>query len=484
MFAVTLLALGACDFQLEDDSGSANNNGDGGSGPPVTATVVANTKMTAIIIDNFSGTNANGAHASIPQGTDLTNASLTAANSLGDTATGTFSLKTSGGSVVFTIKDDGVCRGVAMIAGVGKNQTPNNHQALITLFTDEPVTGLLTVTLDGQASSLAGSGFTTIDVGNDGDPDFQTPNLQGTYEETLSFDSTFEIRTETVTQVENINTISRTITLTFVPSETSDFDNGGGHAAPAGVGRPLATPLDFGVEGDSAIERPGTRWAPGAPTARLRSYDEGAGATIHDSGRAAQVGTIPGTYEWSRDCNLNGLLDSDEIAGGALDCDGDGALDECQVRVDPSLDWNGDGVLDVCRSPNYCTANSHGGGLSGFMELDGSPRVSDNDFTLIARDLPANELGFFLMSESQDFVPLFGGSQGNLCLGIPVVRLSEQVAGGVLNSGPDGVFTFSLDLTDLRQLAVLKPGDLWYFQAWFRDQQESYTSDGIEVMFR
>ena len=118
------------------------------------------------------------------------------------------------------------------------------------------------------------------------------------------------------------------------------------------------------------------------------------------------------------------------------------------------------------------------------MELDGSPRVSDNDFTLIARDLPANELGFFLMSESQDFVPLFGGSQGNLCLGIPVVRLSEQVAGGVLNSGPDGVFTFSLDLTDLRQLAVLKPGDLWYFQAWFRDQQESYTSDGIEVMFR
>ena len=38
---------------------------------------------------------------------------------------------------------------------------------------DEPVTGLLTVTLDGQASSLAGSGFTTIDVGNDGDPEKQ-----------------------------------------------------------------------------------------------------------------------------------------------------------------------------------------------------------------------------------------------------------------------------------------------------------------------
>ena len=49
------------------------------------------------------------------------------------------------------------------------------------------------------------------------------------------------------------------------------------------------------------------------------------------------------------DCNDNNLLDSCEIASGALvDCDGDGVPDTCEIAIDPTLDCNGNGVLNSC----------------------------------------------------------------------------------------------------------------------------------------
>ena len=55
----------------------------------------------------------------------------------------------------------------------------------------------------------------------------------------------------------------------------------------------------------------------------------------------------------------------------------------------------------------------------------GSPEIAVNDFHLVAAHLAPDRFGYFLMSETQGFVPLFGGGAGNLCLGAPVVRLSK-----------------------------------------------------------
>jgi FG-GAP repeat/Lectin C-type domain len=174
----------------------------------------------------------------------------------------------------------------------------------------------------------------------------------------------------------------------------------------------------------------------------------------------------------------------------SADCDGDGLPDAYQIAQEPWLDWNGDGVLDGCTSPNYCTATANSTGVPSVIGADGSPLMTDNAFTLEAWDLPLNEFAYFLMSESTAFVPGFGGSQGNLCVGSPIVRLNNPSdGGGVLNSGASGQVNLTLDLKNLPQGIVLAPGDVWYFQLWHRDFDlaigpTSNTSDGIEAMFR
>ena len=62
------------------------------------------------------------------------------------------------------------------------------------------------------------------------------------------------------------------------------------------------------------------------------------------------------------DCNDNNLLDSCEIASGALaDCDGDGVLDLCEITLDPTLDCDGNGVLNSCEiASGAADCNSNG----------------------------------------------------------------------------------------------------------------------------
>jgi hypothetical protein len=145
---------------------------------------------------------------------------------------------------------------------------------------------------------------------------------------------------------------------------------------------------------------------------------------------------------------------------------------------DPANDWNGDGVLDACSSPNYCQSTG------AVMDASGSPLIADNDFTLIANQVPLHEWGYFLMSGSKGFIPGFGGSMGTLCLGPPIYRFVKPPSGQVLNSGPTGQFVFKTDLNILPQGVVFAVGSSWHFQAWFREVFSSNTTDGIEVMFR
>lgn len=172
----------------------------------------------------------------------------------------------------------------------------------------------------------------------------------------------------------------------------------------------------------------------------------------------------------------------------SLDCNSDGNPDLAQIAANPSLDWNGDTVLDECSPPNYCTAVANSTGLPARASVHGSPILHDDDFILDTWDLPPNEVGYFLMSRSTDFIQGFGGSLGNLCLGSPLYRLSNTANGGqVLHSGSEGIVSFRLDVNLLPAGLNFHPGETWYFQLWYRNfngAPTSNTSDGFAIMFR
>ena len=131
----------------------------------------------------------------------------------------------------------------------------------------------------------------------------------------------------------------------------------------------------------------------------------------------------------------------------------------------------------------YCTSNPNSTGAVAAILARGSELVSENDLTLEVTSLPVDRFGYFVMADSQGFIPLFGGSQGNLCLGQPLVRFS----GNVLSSGLEGNVLFAPDLTNLPQNTVFQPGEEWNFQMWYRDvnpSNTSNTSNAVAIGFR
>jgi hypothetical protein len=56
-----------------------------------------------------------------------------------------------------------------------------------------------------------------------------------------------------------------------------------------------------------------------------------------------------GAYEYSQDCNENGIPDGAELAAGSgTDCDLNGLLDECEIAAGTSSDLNSNGIPDKC----------------------------------------------------------------------------------------------------------------------------------------
>jgi hypothetical protein len=86
---------------------------------------------------------------------------------------------------------------------------------------------------------------------------------------------------------------------------------------------------------------------------------------------------------------------------------------------------------------------------------------------------------------TQDFVPMSGGSQGNLCLGGQIGGFKQDVK----NSGAGGAFALDVDTLVIPQpggSVAIQPGETWNFQAWFRDKNPKRTSnftDGISILF-
>ena len=151
------------------------------------------------------------------------------------------------------------------------------------------------------------------------------------------------------------------------------------------------------------------------------------------------------------------------------------------VRVD-----NGGGL-----GASYCgpaVVNSSGAPAS--IIAAGSAVAMDNDVTLTNTGMPANAFGFFIVSQTQGFTANPGGSEGNLCLGGAIGRYVGP--GQIQNSGPAGMISLVLDLTDVPQplgSVAVASGETWNFQMWFRDTSAAGTptsnfSNGVQIDFQ
>ena len=132
--------------------------------------------------------------------------------------------------------------------------------------------------------------------------------------------------------------------------------------------------------------------------------------------------------------------------------------------------------------PTYCDVNRNSTGSPALVSATGSPHVAHESMTLEVTSLPTDKAGYFLMSQTQGFLPNFGGSQGNLCLGSRVLRFGKWVQ----DSRGTGTVSFDLDFSDLPQGTVFQPGDVWHLQYWYRDNnpgQTSNTSDAVTITF-
>jgi hypothetical protein len=136
---------------------------------------------------------------------------------------------------------------------------------------------------------------------------------------------------------------------------------------------------------------------------------------------------------------------------------------------------------------NYCTANPNSTGAAGSISATGSLQVASNNFVLAVEELPLNSFGFFLVSRSQGFVPMPGGSQGNLCLSGAIGRFQNQIQ----SSGATGSFSIPVNLTAIPTptgTVAAQAGDTWNFQAWHRDAvggvPTSNFTDGLGVLFQ
>ena len=139
-------------------------------------------------------------------------------------------------------------------------------------------------------------------------------------------------------------------------------------------------------------------------------------------------------------------------------------------------------MVQSCGFQNYCEATVNSTGSAAEISADGSLDVLDNNLNLLATNVPPNRFGYFLMSQTQGFIPLFGSSQGNFCLGSPFIRF----AGDGMLSTAGGELTLSPDFGTLPSGAMFVAGSEWNFQTWFRDvnpTNTSNTTNGLTVQF-
>jgi len=121
----------------------------------------------------------------------------------------------------------------------------------------------------------------------------------------------------------------------------------------------------------------------------------------------------------------------------------------------------------------YCTSAVNSTGSAASLSAYGSAAIEDDDLTFLAAPLPSGQFGYLLLSEFQADVPGFGGGQGTLCLGSPILRLVDLAQ----NTGADDFLLVRVELDGLPEGQVVLPGETWNFQLWYRDNNPGPTSN-------
>ncbi|MEL6907101.1 MAG: VCBS repeat-containing protein, partial [Planctomycetota bacterium] len=232
----------------------------------------------------------------------------------------------------------------------------------------------------------------------------------------------------------------------------------------------------------------------------------GATVTIAPSNGGTPQGILVGDVDL--DGNLDIVASQDDEAfwvpnagGGSFGAPRPLTLALGPLRGDAQLvDLDGDGDLDLLNGAAFllndallgarsCTAGApNSTGERGTLTAVGSASTLDNDLSLIAGELPAGEVGMFLVAPVGASVPNPGGSQGTLCLGGSIGRFNRPTE--IQQASTAGTIRLRVDLTNVPNgpgSESLVPGDTRFFQLWHRDTglgaPAGFTA-GLRVEFR
>jgi hypothetical protein len=134
---------------------------------------------------------------------------------------------------------------------------------------------------------------------------------------------------------------------------------------------------------------------------------------------------------------------------------------------------------------NYCAAANNSTGMPAAISAVGSNSASNNSLVLTCDSMPSSQFSYFICGQASGFIAGPGGSQGNLCILGQLGRFRSQIQ----NTGTAGSVSITVDLTSIpvTPVVAVQPGDTWFFQAWYRDNNPTPTSnfsDGIKIDFQ
>ncbi len=129
---------------------------------------------------------------------------------------------------------------------------------------------------------------------------------------------------------------------------------------------------------------------------------------------------------------------------------------------------------------NYCMATTNSSGAAAVIGSSGSISIADNNYNLLAWNLPASQPGIFYYG---DTAGQFNLGDGYACAASGlVVRLAPQTT----SVWGDASRTFDFTAPPFPS-AQITAGSTWYFQFWFRDpaaQGVGYNlTDGLNAVF-
>jgi len=172
----------------------------------------------------------------------------------------------------------------------------------------------------------------------------------------------------------------------------------------------------------------------------------------------------------------------------AGDVDGDG-LDDLLVGASQSTPYVlGSAYLFLGHAHDYvgeeyCSpAQPNSQGWSADVYATGSDVVDDQLLQVHAQRLPPQSTAVLLASETTALVSGAWGSEGDLCLGAPVLRVARPPQ----QCGSGGTLEWAVDLAAIPGYGAVLVGDTWHFQVWYTDQHPGPTSnftDGVGVLF-